>query len=132
MRPTVLFVLAGALGGCDDVLFDTGPEAELSEDGYAGVQQVATAYCLACHSATAVQGQLDLETDLHDAVVGVASSTDASWTLVEPGDPATSLLFLKITDQAPFGTDMPPASGGLEADAAQIIEDWILDGAPDQ
>ena len=134
MRPTVLFVLAGALGGCDDVLWGAGTEVPLSEEGYAGVQEIADAYCLACHSANAAQGQLDLQTDLHNAVVGVASSADPTWSLVVPGDPQGSLLFLKVTAQTPPGTgsDMPPGSGGVPEEAAQIIEDWIADGAPAQ
>jgi hypothetical protein len=135
MRRTVLLVLVGATaGGCDDVLWGPVTEAPLSQDGYVGVQAIADTYCISCHSADAALGQLDLETDLHNATVGVGSSQLATFVLVQPGDPANSLLYLKITNQAPAeaGTDMPPGSGGLDPDAAKIVEDWIAAGAPDQ
>jgi hypothetical protein len=132
---TVLVVLAcAAFAGCDDTLFGISAEP-ISETGYAGVQAVAEGRCISCHSAQTAQGALDLETDLHNATVGVGSSKVATLVLVQPGDPDNSLLYQLAIGQAPgeFGQpDMPPGTGGIPEDEAQIIHDWIADGAPDQ
>lgn len=126
-------VLIGSLGvaaGCDDLVFGKLPEPPLSQEGLAGVEEVADTYCLGCHSATAVLGQLDLETDLYTAVVDVPASSGQG-LLVEPGSPETSILYLKITNAQATGTDMPPGSGGLSVQATDIVKNWIADGAPD-
>jgi hypothetical protein len=121
-------------GGCDDNLFGiaddfgtTTPEVT----GYAGVQQIAADHCFACHGAgvaTQVGNGLDLETDLHAAVVGVTGAYGVP--LVIPGDSANSLLYLKLTGQMPDNTGgvMPPG-GVLATGTTDLVADWIDDGA---
>lgn len=124
-----LGLLALSLGACDDTVFGTGGEVVTDVEGYEGVVAIADAQCLGCHGSNSALGGLDLETDLHAATVGVTG--DYGVAIVEPGDPAASMFYMKITNtQGADGTDMPPTSGGLSADEAAIIEDWILDGAP--
>ena len=122
-----------ALPGCDDYLFGEigAGETEVPEvEGFAGVREIVDARCLGCHSATSMLGGLDLETDLHASTVGVIGSYGLPVVLA--GSPDDSILFLKITDTHPdnTGTDMPPGSGGLPLVLTDIVQDWILDGAP--
>jgi hypothetical protein len=54
--------------------------------------------------------------------------------LVVPGDPESSLLWLRLRPAAMDGDDvcapkMPAGSAGLDADTAQLVYDWILGGA---
>lgn len=122
-------VAALLLAGCDDTLFATSG-GEISAEGYEGVVQISEANCLACHSAGSKLGDLDLETDLHAATVGVEGAYGTP--IVTAGDPATSMFYLKITatQGSSEGTEMPPGSGGLDASLADVVEAWILDGAP--
>src|SRR5688572_12490886 len=130
MRRFLLLVVAAATGGgCDDVIFGAGGvDVPVDQDGYAGVQAIVESACVTCHSSGPVGNSLDLATDLHGATVGVPSSQDADWILVQPGEPESSLLYLKVTGQAPSetgGADMPPGTGGIDPAAAEIIESWI-------
>jgi hypothetical protein len=52
---------------------------------------------------------------------------------VEPYAPERSLLYLKVSGQAPCGTSMPPPSSGLPelpAEAIDHLRRWIRAGAP--
>jgi hypothetical protein len=127
-----LLVVAFGLGlllGCDDLVFGPQEAPPLTQEGLAGVREVADTYCMGCHSAQAAFGQLDLETDLVGALVDAPASTGEG-ILVVPGDPAASIFYLKITAEQTSGTEMPPGTGGLATQATDIVEGWILDGAP--
>jgi uncharacterized membrane protein len=129
-----ILALSALLGfaGCDDTLFQAEGGEAVTTEGFAGVQAIVDSKCLGCHSAAGAPGayDLDLETDLHGAIVDVVGGYGV--VLVEPGDPAASMFFQKITNTQADGngSDMPIGSGGLPAEEAQIVEDWILDGAP--
>ncbi|MBX2797750.1 MAG: hypothetical protein KTR31_08785 [Myxococcales bacterium] len=129
----VAMICAMTLTGCDDYLFgelEDGPDDVPAQTGYAGVVEIAQSQCLGCHSAATMQGGLDLETDLHAATVGVTGQYILP--IVLEGQPRESMLYMKITDSHPdnTGTDMPPGSGGISDAAADVVFDWILDGAP--
>jgi hypothetical protein len=124
------------LGGCDDTLF--GPDAGDGEDttpsatGYAGVQEMVSDHCLDCHGTTTNHlGQnLDLQTDLHGATVGVTGAYGI--VLVVPNTPEESLFYTKITGTQPAtgaGIAMPPGKV-LGDGTTQVVADWILAGAP--
>lgn len=124
-----------AASGCDDVLFgeaEDGGEEGPSQEGYAGVVEIATEHCYGCHSAaanTSAGFNLDLETDLHATTVGVAGSYGVP--LVVPGSPEESMLYMKMTGTNPDNTGgaMPP--GGSLGDAnTDVVAAWIEDGAP--
>lgn len=122
--------------GCDDTIWSESAElAEPpSQDGFAGVQEISRDRCEGCHNPAGMEGAggLDLSTDLHAATVGVLGLYGLP--LVTPGDPENSMFYLKMTDAQPenTGTDMPPGSGGLPTALSDVVEDWILDGAPAQ
>jgi hypothetical protein len=129
MRDGLVLGLLLVTAGCDDLMFGEQPEPPLSTEGYAGVVEICDTYCLGCHSATAVFGQLDLETDPYAAMVDVQAS-NGQGLLIEPGSPDTSIFYQKITNTQTSGTDMPPGSGGLSVEATDIVKRWIEDGAP--
>ena len=121
--------------GCDDVLFgqaDEGEDEGPSQDGYAGVVEIATVNCYGCHSAaanTSAGFNLDLETDLHASTVGLAGGYGVP--LVVPGSPEESMLYMKMIGTNPDGTGgtMPPG-GGLSDANTDVVRAWIEDGAP--
>lgn len=63
-------------------------------------------------------------------LVGV-SVVESTGLRVDPGDAADSYIYLKVTDTAPVGTQMPPPSTGDSLSSAEIdiIRDWINQGA---
>lgn len=68
----------------------------------------------------------------YDALVDVPSTELPSMDRVNPGDPATSYLWQKISkNPPPFGWQMPaPATGSvMPASEQDIIQRWILQGA---
>lgn len=128
------FWLIGLLSvvGCDDTLMsvetvDTGVEIG---DDYCAVQTIFSDQCVSCHSAAAVLGELDLETNPYDALVGVPSDVDGKATLVVAGDPSQSLLYAKMmgTQDETQGGLMPP-TGQLNAMFTDAVAGWITSGA---
>jgi polyvinyl alcohol dehydrogenase (cytochrome) len=69
--------------------------------------------------------------DNNAGVGGKASCASLGLTRVVPGDPAASLLYLKLTGTQPCGEAMPPASVGplLAADKLDLVKRWIEGGA---
>lgn len=131
MRASSLVLLL--LSACDDTIFPApshGGGGEVVGEGYCAVQSILGSQCVACHSAGGHAGGLDLETDAHAALVGVASSLYPDRTLVVAGAPDASFLYTKVTgaQAASDGTPMPP-SAGLSAEDAEILRAWIADGA---
>jgi len=124
------------VAGCDDQVWGVArdvPIAPPSADGYEGVREIVSEHCLlSCHDAATQLGGLDLETDMAVDTVNVRGMFGL--LLVSPGAPENSMLYLKVTSTNPQGTgsDMPPGSGGLPEVLTEVVEDWILDGAPGQ
>ncbi len=105
---------------------DSDSPPVVTEQGYCAVLTVLDDNCTACHSSSST---LDLATDPYAATVGVASAGYAGQTLVVPGEPDSSLLYLKITDgSGTWGGVMPP-SGMLDTTKTEVIRSWIADGA---
>lgn len=130
MRLATLVAALAALTACDDLFNynkEAGTEVPLGDD-YCSIQALFEAECFICHSASAATAGLDLETDLHAEVVDQPST--GGGTYVVPGDSAGSELYLRVSGAAPFDSQgiMPPGSG-LSADAAQVVADWIDNGA---
>lgn len=93
----------------------------------------------ACHASSAPAGGLDLSGDDVGAVLRAHQPTgDTDLPLVEPGDPARSWLWQRVAL-----CDPPSASGAavthmplnaprlIAPEAAALLRDWILAGAPD-
>jgi hypothetical protein len=117
------------LSGCDDALF---PEhgGEIEGEGWCAVGSMISGSCLACHSAGAALGGLDLETDPHGTLTTGASAAGTPYVVVD--DPETSLLLRKLTGEldASEGGQMPP-SGALDAAVIDAVGAWITEGADD-
>lgn len=135
--PLVLLVLSACYGASDkgtDTSDPTGTDSGVGgEGGFCDARAVFSTRCVACHSASSAAGGLDLQTDAHAALVGVASSLYAGRTLVVAGDPDGSFLHAKVTatQAAGEGSVMPP-SGVLDAAEIEILRAWIADGATEE
>jgi hypothetical protein len=64
-------------------------------------------------------------------LVGVTVVEYPTLFRVKPGDAADSYVYLKVTNTAPSGTQMPPPSTGDSLSTAEIniLKDWINEGA---
>lgn len=95
--------------------------------------------CDFCHGLPPNQlsnGRLSMGMDqatAYAALVGQSSTSDACgpMSLVVPGDPAASLMMLKLTSTPPCGEQMPLGGDPLSAAQLGVVRGWILDGAPD-
>lgn len=129
-RITILAVVLAATVACDDTLFGGGAADTDTGSGWCAVQSLFEARCVSCHSPSGgTQGALDLKTDAHAALVGVASAYPGR-TLVVAGDPAGSFLLAKLegTQAATEGGAMP-LGGALSASTIEVVRQWIADGA---
>ena len=86
-----------------------------------------------CHSGNAGNFSLNDASDLVKNAVGVRSMgpgcTASGLSLVEPGDPMRSLLYLKLLPGPPCGQVMPPTQA-LSADQLKIVYDFIASCKP--
>jgi hypothetical protein len=94
-----------------------------------------------CHAAGSPQVVL-VDDVAYDNIVNAPSEQVPALNLVEPGDPTSSYLYLKVADLheqactdagvgvATCGERMPPPPNApLQAARIQAIHDWIADGA---
>ena len=140
---TILAWIAGAEfpddGGDTDGTGSTGStgstgDGVLTFDG--DVWPIFSVSC-SCHFAAAdpgANGDLSFpEADAYANLVGVASPSVPGLNLIEPNEPENSYLMNKLNntqgEAGGSGTQMPP--GGLSDAQIQLIEDWILAGAPE-
>jgi mono/diheme cytochrome c family protein len=111
-------------GGCSSISGPTG-----GGDGVAfsaNVQPIFDLNCVACHGAS---GGLDLSPALSYAnLVSVESFGYSPHMLVQPGDPANSVLYGKVTGDS-YGNRMPRGFGPLSDSEIEIIRLWIEEGA---
>lgn len=98
---------AGGAGG-GAAMPDAGPPVSFMND----VSPIFSMYCASCHP------NRPLYSDARARVV--------------PGNPAASLIYQKITGTQSTGSPMPPGGQLSVADPAAtlVIEQWILQGAP--
>ncbi len=130
----------------DATTIDASPDvadiatADVPAAPYSAVQAVFDARCTNCHSATALglpgYAKLPLTSDVsYKTLVNSPASEPCGGTLVVPGQPDQSYLWLKLTATTPcYGSHMPakfevmPAPP-LTADQLAAIHDWIAGGA---
>ncbi len=109
-------------GDClDDVPCNIVPETPVQF-----VQELFLQRC-GCHTGAVDLGGLQLVRPFTDTTVGVPAVLDPEWMLIEPGDPAASLLYVKLLDDIPdgLGERMPPEMPYLDADQLALVADWI-------
>jgi hypothetical protein len=91
--------------------------------------------CNGCHTPPDPTGDLDMSTQAvaYANLVGKPATAapkcaSATQLLVDPGDAAHSLLYLKVTSP-PCGSQMPLDGAALTAPQVELIESWINAGA---
>lgn len=84
-----------------------------------------------CHYGMFGSGGLKIATpdDLYQAIVGVPSVGAPDKNYIEPGDPANSYIYMKVTKAAGIVGSQMPLGPPLSADKVQLLEDWIAAGA---
>jgi predicted CxxxxCH...CXXCH cytochrome family protein len=119
--------------GCDDTIFGSshsGSSDSISwgDEPWCQVQRVFHEQCTSCHGGTSP----NLEgSDAHEGLIDVESSAYEGLVFVVSGDPDGSFLYQKVAGtQGEHGSVMPLGTDGLDTDSAQIVYDWIQDGAP--
>lgn len=92
--------------------------------------------CNFCHSLPANQksnGQLSMGSDIQTAYAALMGATGhgdcESMPYIVPGDPSTSLLYLKLDGIPPCGSRMPLGGSQLSQADLDMVHSWILAGA---
>ncbi|MFT5679651.1 MAG: hypothetical protein ACI8RZ_000555 [Myxococcota bacterium] len=128
----ICLLMVALLTGCDDTTFEAHSSEGGGTDatGYAGTVEIVATSCLeGCHAAASQAGGLDLETDFCGSTVGVPSIAYAGQgNLIEAGDSASSVFYLKLIGADNVGSVMPIGSALDEATIA-VIGAWIDEGA---
>ncbi len=101
------------------------------------IQPIFEARCVSCHRQGAFANLSGIDLVLttgqsYDSLVNQPSSQDDALTLVAPGNSAGSLLFQKVSSNAPpVGSTMPLFGERLSSTELALIRDWIDQGAMD-
>ena len=99
------------------------------------IQPILSARCIVCHSPGGIAQLSGIPQDLgpetaYEDLVNQPSVQRPDLTLVVPGDSGSSLLFLKISSQAPpVGSPMPLTGPPLSGSEIELIRQWIDQGA---
>ena len=129
----LLFLWAGCGDPAGDGPYGDGDGSPITGDfNWCTIRDsILTPECASCHQGAAPSGGVDLSGDPYTHIVGVASSV-AGVNYINPGDPDTSYLFLKMSGrQAEVGGagSTMPLSGPVDQSLLDGIETWILAGA---
>ncbi len=119
---------------------DDGTDDEPNQDGevvtfVADIQPILNARCINCHAPGGFAQMVGIPWDYredtaYEDLVNRISSQDANFTVVVPGDPDSSLMFLKVSSESPpVGSMMPLGGPPLTDGEVQLIRDWIEQGA---
>jgi hypothetical protein len=83
-----------------------------------------------CHSAKDMSAGLDLESPGMRTRLTGRAATGGPGVLVDPGgDPQKSVLYLKLTPNPPFGSQMPLAGTKLAGSDLACVAAWIASPA---
>ena len=119
---------------------DDGTDDQPDQDGeavtfVADVQPILNERCINCHAPGGFAQMAGIPWDFRqdtafDDLVDRISIQDADFTLVVPGDPGSSLMFLKISSEfPPVGGMMPLGGPPLTDGEVQLIRAWVEQGA---
>lgn len=116
-----------------------GPPGTFSEIYDTILSTQTESRCNFCHSMPASQvsngmfhtgkDQAETYASIMDRVSTSAACSGRS--VIVPGDPEQSLLYLKISGPPPCGNRMPLGGKALSAAQVQMIRSWIAAGAND-
>jgi hypothetical protein len=131
-----------------EVCVYSGQAAPLPEPTWSSIYDVVILpLCVGCHAPGGVASFLDLTGEAEDmsdwasaahmALVNVPVSVDGACFATQainviPGNPDESLMIVKMRNEQTCGQEMPIAGGvqTIPNPVIAIIEEWILDGAP--
>ena len=130
-------------GPGDDDGTDDEPDSgddEPDQDGeavtfVADIQPILNERCINCHAPDGFAQMVGIPWDFRedtafDDLVDRVSSQDVDFTLVVPGDPDSSLMFLKVSSESPpVGSMMPLGGPPLTDGEVQLIRAWVEQGA---
>lgn len=136
LRPVLLFALAGGAVACAAPLDDPARFLDGGGDSVASCNADTEGDILAvrcagsvCHSAGEQKAAgLDLVSPgVAERVANVASASAecGGSMLVVPGDPNGSLLYQKLGDAPPCGSQMPLAQEPLSDEDLDCVRSWI-------
>ena len=142
----VVWVDGGAPGTGDGGTGDTGggdtggggtSPSEIIPTWYGVQANILEQFCTLCHSGSNPPMGLSWDVGQFDTIVTdrLMSSGIPSMAIVQPGDPAASYVLWKMNGQGPNGeviegVRMPATGIPLDQALIDVIEQWILDGAP--
>lgn len=133
--PSVL--LAVGVVGCQSPVNDPAPPTGETVSFATDIQPIFNANCTTCHRAGGLADLSGITLRLVEGVsynllVDQPSSQQVNLTLVVPADSNASLLFLKVSSDAPpVGNTMPLIGARLSSTDLGLIRDWIDQGAMD-
>jgi hypothetical protein len=135
---TVTFTATDSHGASDptpDTRLITVEAASGSEATFTMVQQqIFSASCAfsGCHGGNTPSEGLSLESgEAYNEIVNVPSSQMSSLDRIEPNNPESSYLYLKVIDDSSIsGARMPRGAAALSQDLIDLLRDWIERGAP--
>jgi hypothetical protein len=121
---------------------DPTPEPEPDQEGIQATlesiqETVLTPICAQCHIGNNAPLGLRMDT-LENSIanlLNVDAVTNPLFKRIEPGNPESSFLYLKIIGDPQAGNQMPLGQTPLSAQTQQVIRQWIEEGAvigPDQ
>lgn len=134
-----LIVVALLLTACGNLETPTDPDGVGGEPvdpnaTFTRVQnEIFTPTCasIGCHDPLGQQSQMVLTPGrAYGAIVNVPSVEMPSLMRVNPGDPANSYLYRKITGAGITGDRMPQSLPPLDEAKIRLVRDWIRRGAP--
>ena len=110
----------------------TNPTEPLTADFQSIQDNVFTPICVRCHSGGAAPEGLQLDAaHSYTLLVGVPSTEVPSIQRVNPGDPDSSYIVLKLEDApASSARQMPFGGPYLPQATINVIRQWITNGAP--
>jgi hypothetical protein len=138
VRLAALATLLGVAFSCVDLRIEPVPAGgnhPIANPSFSThLQPILTQTCAtsgACHLGPGSQLGLDLSTgQSYDNLVNVQASERPSLLRVEPGDPDSSFLILKLEGAPGAGVRMPSGAPPLAAEVIQSFRNWITNGAP--
>lgn len=110
---------------------DSGGAEAVATDWATVHDEVLTPSCgfSSCHGGGAGGLTLDGSDADHGRLVGAAAIGLAGATLVVPGAPDDSYLWVKMSGEGDRAGDVMPPGGSLDADALAQVRGWIAEGA---